>query len=67
MGDFNAKIGTKNDETKIGNYGYRLRNNRGERFMQYVHQNNLYAITILLKRNQLENRLRYRPMVKRKM
>lgn len=52
MGDFNAKLGQKveNTETKIGKYGYGVRNERGEILNNYLEQQNLYAINTYYKK-----------------
>lgn len=43
MGDFNAKMGFKQDEAEvaIGKYGYGERNDRGQRLLNFLHQENL--------------------------
>lgn len=45
IGDFNAKVGKKADETEnaVGNFGYDHRNERGEMLLNFLHQNNMFA------------------------
>lgn len=53
MGDFNAKLGTKQDsESKIGSCGYGSRNERGDRLVEYLEQENLYAINTFFKKRK---------------
>lgn len=45
-GDFNAKMGFKQDhaETAMGKYGYGERNERGQRLLNFLHQENLHVM-----------------------
>ncbi|XP_046978628.1 uncharacterized protein LOC124544209 [Vanessa cardui] len=52
MGDFNAKIGQpKPNETITGNYGYSNRNCRGNRLIDFAHENNLAIMNTFFKKN----------------
>ena len=46
IGDFNAKLGHKQDEseTSMGSHGYGTRNDRGQMLLDFLQQNNLYAM-----------------------
>ena len=53
MGDFNAKIGEKQDnEQCIGNYGYGRRNMRGARLIEFSAANNLKITNSFFKKSQ---------------
>lgn len=45
-GDFNAKLGKREDvsESSIGNYGYDQRNERGDTLLNFLQQHNVYAM-----------------------
>lgn len=45
IGDFNAKLGKREDEAEIavGPYGFDERNERGEMLLNFLHQQNLFA------------------------
>ncbi|XP_017304277.1 uncharacterized protein LOC108253947, partial [Diaphorina citri] len=45
IGDWNCKVGfRKYGEREMGDYGYGTRNNRGERFLEFVSENEMYVI-----------------------
>jgi len=46
MGDFNAKLGHREDEaeTAVGPFGYGERNNRGDMLLDFLLQHNLFAM-----------------------
>lgn len=46
MGDFNAKLGRKQDEAEssLGAFGYGKRNERGDRLLNYIQQQELFAL-----------------------
>lgn len=51
MGDFNAKIGQTNpNETATGKHGYGDRNCRGNRLIDFAHENNLAIINTFFKK-----------------
>lgn len=52
IGDFNAKLGERlnNDETKMGNYGYGKRNDRGVILMNYLEERRLFAMNSFFKK-----------------
>jgi hypothetical protein len=50
--DFNAKLGRKlnKEETKIGDFGYGQRNDRGATLMNYLEEKHLYAMNSFYKK-----------------
>lgn len=52
MGDFNAKLGCRKEESedKMGGYGYGDRNGRGEMLMAYLEEQKLYAMNSFFKK-----------------
>lgn len=45
MGDWNSKVGfRKKGEREMGDYGYGQRNSRGERFLEFVSENEMYVM-----------------------
>ncbi|KAL3274222.1 hypothetical protein HHI36_015633 [Cryptolaemus montrouzieri] len=54
MGDFNAKLGKKIDDTedKLGEYGFGLMNDRGERLLQYLKQQRLHTVKKLIEQRK---------------
>ena len=51
MGDFNSKIGTKNDgENAMGPYGTGSRNERGEKLIQFAEEHNLRILNTFYKK-----------------
>ncbi|KAH1019388.1 hypothetical protein HUJ04_009214 [Dendroctonus ponderosae] len=51
IGDFDATQGFKQDnaETALGNFGYGERNERGERLLDFLHQEDVFAIKLFEK------------------
>lgn len=49
MGDFNSKIGANSAQYSkcVGNFGLGVRNERGERFMQFADENNMVVVNSL--------------------
>lgn len=54
MGDFNAKIGKpqQHEQLILGQYGYGIRNERGERMLQYAYENKLSIMNSYFKKKQ---------------
>ena len=51
MGDFNAKIGTKqSSDTKVGNFGFGKRNKRGEKLVEFSEANRLFISNTFFKK-----------------
>lgn len=52
IGDFNAKLGHKQDdsETPMGSHGFGTRNDRGQVLLDFLQQNNLYAMNSFFKK-----------------
>ncbi|KAH1019389.1 hypothetical protein HUJ04_009215 [Dendroctonus ponderosae] len=52
IGDFDAKQGFKQDnaETALGNFGYGERNERGERLLDFLHQEDVFPINSFFKK-----------------
>ncbi|CAG4920088.1 unnamed protein product [Colias eurytheme] len=51
MGDFNAKVGTKNaDETRIGLFGTGVRNPRGQMLLDFMEREGLYLMNSFFKK-----------------
>ena len=51
MGDFNAKVGTKqSSDTKVGNFGFGKRNKRGEKLVEFSEANRLFISNIFFKK-----------------
>lgn len=46
IGDFNAKLGHKEDETEtsLGTHGFGERNERGQTLLEFLLQHNLFAM-----------------------
>ena len=53
IGDFNAKVGTRQDNTEniMGRYGINDRNERGERLTQFAQYANLYIMNTFFQKN----------------
>lgn len=53
MGDFNAKIGQPNpNEIVTGNYGFGIRNGRGDRLIHFAYENNLNIMNTFFKKTK---------------
>lgn len=52
IGDFNAKIGQRLEETEsyIGEFGYGVRNDRGETLVNFLHSNKYFAMNTFYKK-----------------
>ena len=51
MGDFNAKVGTKqSSDTKVGNFGFGKRNKRGEKLVEFSETNRLFISNTFFKK-----------------
>lgn len=57
MGDFNAKLGLRNDDTEasMGPYGFGVRNERGQRLLEFLLQQKLYAMNSFFKKAPQRN------------
>ena len=51
MGEFNAKVGTKqSSDTKVENFGLGKRNNRGEKLVEFSEANRLFISNTFFKK-----------------
>jgi hypothetical protein len=51
LGDFNSKVGARNEEeTPVGPYGIGTRNGRGSRLIQFVEGHNLFILNTFYKK-----------------
>ena len=54
MRDLNVKVGDERCQNIVGMHGLGRRNERGERLIQFCHENS-YSLQIRVSNNQLEN------------
>ena len=43
MGDFNGKVGDNKEEDTVGTFGLGIRNDNGERAVEFCKRHNLFA------------------------
>ena len=65
MGDFNAQVGKKKDEdeTSVGNYGYKERNDRGDLLVEFAQANQLKIANTFFKKKYTRKWTWKSPMV----